>query len=96
MRSKSGVVDHPGGLRDLSHEALDDSGVIEMSEYRELCVAVVAVAIPEEVELGAEAVGILLVVELLAGCEVAALVEIVFEPEATDREIAFVLPGKAQ
>ena len=55
-----------------------------------------AITIPEEVELGPEAVGILLVVEFLAGREVAALVEIVFEPEAADREVAFVLSGKTQ
>ena len=42
------VADHPGGLGRLADQALDHRGAVEVPEHRECCVAVGAIAVPDQ------------------------------------------------
>jgi hypothetical protein len=89
-------VHHPGGLRELAHEAAQDGRVVEVPEHGQQGVRVPAVAVPDPVERGATPGRIDLVVELLAAVEIPALQEVELEPEVTRNHEAAVLGGEAQ
>ncbi len=90
------VIHHPGGLRDLAHETLDDGCVVEVPEDGQPRIRVLALAVPDPIERRPATLGIDGIVEFLARFEVGALLAGVFEPQLPRTKIALVLGGKVE
>ena len=91
---QNGIIDHPGGLRASSSEALQDSGVVVVPEDGEQRVRIAPIPIPDPFQGRAAPVGVGGCDETLPQIQIAGLFATVGEPQLPREDSAPVLRGK--